>query len=87
MILETPPFCANTTQQNRVMNAPDRHRVSYLVIIRIIRKFSTLLRMIYRLTIATVTVCSQDWLVLATSASHIKLEPEVFREDIPRALF
>ena len=38
-------FALNTTQQNRGMNVPVRHEVSHLVIIRIIRKFNTQLRM------------------------------------------
>ena len=42
------------SKQNRVMNVPDSHKVSYLIIVRIITKFNTLLRMTYRLTIFTV---------------------------------
>ena len=69
------------------MNAPDSHEVSYLVIVRIISKFNTLLRMIYRLTIFTVTECSH-WLVLAmlaTSATHIKdgLTHNLFQRSQP----
>ena len=78
------------SKQNQVMNVPDSHEVSYLVIVRIISKFNTLLRvMTYRLTIFTVTACSH-WLVLAmlaTNATRIKPEPEVFRDGLAHNLF
>ena len=70
------------------MNVPDSHEVSYLIIVRIINKFNTLLRMTFKGKYYHGDINSMFWLVLAmlatslASQTNIKLEPEVFRDGL-----